>query len=215
VKRSVSVSCRKLAATSFAVIALILLMRAPAEAQGGPGVLPTGPRVDPEAARIRDEQQREMQLRNVGESEGARTDERAVRAAAKQLGEDFKRIQVIRNDVARSVVSGGALDFSRIAEQAAEVRKRALRMQGNLGLRPPEGDGGVRPAQTGYDERQMRDALAKLCHRIDNFVANPRFKSSSVVDVKGTQSASRDIQEIISLSENIKNSAESLSRKND
>jgi hypothetical protein len=212
VKRAVSVSFLKPAATSFAVVALIVLARASVAAQGPPASLPVGPRVDPEAARIRDEQQREMQLRNMGGS--GPTDERAVRSAAKQLGEDFKRIQVIRNDVASAVVSGGALDFSRVTAQAAEVRKRALRMQSYLGLRPPEGDAG-KSAQTEYDEKQMRDALAKLCHRIDSFVANPRFKSPSVIDVKGTESASRDIQEIISLSESIKSSAESLSRKND
>jgi hypothetical protein len=214
VKRVGSVPFQKLAFMSFAFVAMFLLTCAPVAAQGGPGTMPTGPSVDPAAARIRDEQQREMQLRNVGESEGARTDERAVRSAAKQLGEDFKRIQVIRNDGARAVVSGGALDFKRVAEQAAEVRKRAQRMQGFLGLRVTEADPGS-PEPTGYDEKQMRDALAKLCHRIDNFVANPRFKSPTVVDVKGTESASRDIQEIISLSANIKDSAESLSRKND
>jgi hypothetical protein len=188
---------------------MFLLMRAPVVAQDG---LPAGPRVDPAAARIREEQQREMQLRNIGRS--GPTDERTVRAAAKQLGEDFKRIQVIRNDVAGAVVSGAALDFGRVAEQTAEVRKRALRMQTYLGLRAPEVGGG-KTAQTEYDEKQLRDALAKLCHRIDSFVANPRFKSPSVVDVKGTESASRDIQEIISLSANIKSSAESLSRRKD
>src|SRR6201986_4401658 len=82
-KRAVFVSCRKLAAPAFAVAAMILAMQISGAAQGGPGTLPINPRIDSEAARIRDEQQREMQLRNVGESEGARTDERAVRAAAK------------------------------------------------------------------------------------------------------------------------------------
>ncbi|HST50458.1 MAG TPA: hypothetical protein VLJ61_00505 [Pyrinomonadaceae bacterium] len=192
---------------------MILSMQISSAAQGSPGPLPVNPRIDSAAARIRDEQQREMQLRNVGESEGARTDERAVRAAAKQLGEDFKRIQVIRNDVASAVTSGGALDFNRVAGQAAEVRKRAVRMQNYLGLRTPDGGAG-KDVQTEYDEKQIIDALAKLCHRIDSFVANPRFKSSAVVDVQGTASATRDIQEIVSLSASIKNSAESLSRKN-
>lgn len=209
-KRVGSVSCRKLAAMSFGFTAMFLLMRASVVAQDG---LPAGPRVDPAAARIREEQQREMQLRNMG-GHGP-TDERTVRAAAKQLGEDFKRIQIIRNDVAGAVVSGATLDFNRVAEQTSEVRKRALRMQTYLGLRPPEVGGGGKTAQTEYDEKQMRDALAKLCHRIDSFVSNPRFKSPSVVDVKGTESASRDIQEIISLSANIKSSAESLSRRKD
>jgi hypothetical protein len=197
---------------SFALAAMFLLMRASVVAQGT-GVRPTGPRIDPEAARIREEQQREMQLRNIGGS--GPTDERAVRAAATQLGEDFKRIQVIRNDVARAVTSGGALDYNRVAEQTAEVRKRAVRMQGYLGLRAPDKAADGQPPQAQYDRNQMRDALARLCHRIDSFVANPRFKSPGVADVQATENARRDVQAIISLSADIRGSAERLARSHE
>lgn len=175
---------------------------------------PAGPHRDPEIERIRDEQRREMQLRNGSETSAAagRTDERAVKAAVKQLNQDFKRIQVIRNDVAHALVSGGTLDYARISDEAAEVKKRALRMQTYLALqRAPSGlDEKGQAGETEFDEGRMKEALVRLCRRIDSFVANPRFKSPGVVDVEGTAKAGRDLQEIISLSNAVRSSAERL-----
>jgi hypothetical protein len=198
----------------LACAALLSAACATVVAQQGTGI-PAGPRIDPAVARVREEQQREMQLRNVETEAGQPANERTVRAAAKQLAEDFKRIQIIRNDVARAVLSGGALDYNRVAEQTAEVRKRAARMQDYLGLRAPDKTADGPPPQKEYDGSQMRDALAKLCHRIDSFVANPRFKSPGVADVQATESARRDVQAIISLSADIRGSAERLARSHE
>src|SRR5689334_20598885 len=150
-----------------------------------------------------------MILRSGGRhAEGAHADERAIKAAAEQLSQDFKRVQVIRNDLARAVTSGAALDFKHVSEEAAEVRKRSARMQTYLALR--EEGGGAKPqhedeAET-YDEPNLREAVARLCKRIDSFVANPRFKSPGVVDVDATAKAARDLREMIELSERIKGS---------
>ncbi|MFN2414478.1 MAG: hypothetical protein ABR603_04990 [Pyrinomonadaceae bacterium] len=163
--------------------------------------------------RMREQQQREAQLRRNPEGVEQPPDERAVKAAVKQLGEDFRRIQVIRNDVARVLVAGGALDYAHVSEQAVEVRKRALRMQGYLGLRDPgaevsrQHDGTAAP-----DEGQLKRALVLLCKRIDSFVANPRFKSPGVVDVEGDARAGRDLREIISLSDAVREGAARLGR---
>jgi hypothetical protein len=135
------------------------------------------------------------------------TNERAVKAAVKQLNEDFKRIQLIRNDVAHALVAGGVLDYERISDEAAELKKRALRMQTYLALRPPAGDEKAQGAEVEFDEGQMKAALVRLCRRIDSFVANPRFKSPGVVDVEATTRAGHDLREIISLSTGIRTSA--------
>jgi hypothetical protein len=205
--------------SAHAFASVVLLLSVAVAVQARQGTMPTGPRRDPEAERIRDEQQREMQLRNTGEAKAApATDERAVKAAVQQLNQDFKRVQVIRNDVARSLVTGGALDYERISEQAVELKKRALRMQTLLALRTGvEGKGQVevkgQTSEAGlddermFDEGRMKDALVRLCKRIDSFVANPRFKSPGVVDVEGTAKAGRDLREIISLSNAVHESA--------
>lgn len=165
--------------------------------------------------RIRDQQQREAQLRRKPEGVEHAPDERAVKAAVKQLGEDFRRIQVIRNDVARSLVGGGALDHARVSEQAAEVRKRALRMQTYMGLHDPKEGERRRQHDAGAaapGEGELKQALVRLCRRIDSFVASPRFKSPGVVDVGGDAKAGRDLREIISLSEAVREGASRLGR---
>lgn len=164
--------------------------------------------------RIRDQQRREMGLRRGGEEAGHPPDERAVKAAVKQLGEDFRRIQVIRNDVARALVGGGALDYARVSEQAVEVRKRALRMQTYLGLSDPK-EGEKRQHDAGAHapgEGELKQALVRLCKRIDSFVASPRFTSPGVVDVGGDAKTGRDLREIISLSEAVREGASRLGR---
>ena len=170
-------------------------------------------RRNPDIDRIRDQQRREAQLRRDPEGVEQPPDERAVKAAVKQLGEDFRRIQVIRNDVARALVRGTPLDYAHVSEQAVEVRKRALRMQNYLGLRDPKAEAGQQHDGTAApDEGQLKRALVLLCKRLDSFVANPRFKSPGVVDVEGDARAGRDLREIISLSDAVREGAARLGR---
>ncbi|HKG15053.1 MAG TPA: hypothetical protein VKB12_17145 [Pyrinomonadaceae bacterium] len=202
---------------SLAAASILLSLHAVCLAQG-PGV--SVPRVDPAVERIRDEQQRQMALRSGGHRDkDAPPDERAVKAAAEQLNEDFKRVQVIRNELARAVTSGNALDYRHVSEEAAEVRKRSLRMQTYLALREEEGDAGKKQHEeeetdaAAQDEKSLRGSLVRLCHRIDSFVANPRFKSPEVFNVDASAKAARDLREIIALSRQIKGGAERLGRK--
>jgi hypothetical protein len=200
-KRDHAITVRSFVAYAFAAVALLLVMPRANLAQG----------VDPEAERIRDEKQREMQLRNLGAG-APHSNEAVVKAALDQLNQDFRRIQIIRNDIAHALKVEGAIDYRRVSGQTAEVRKRALRMQSYLALRAA--DGKEEPAQVEYDGEQVKDALVRLCKRIDSFVANPKFTSPLVADVGGTADASRDLQEIIALSGAVKSSAERLGRKN-
>jgi len=169
-------------------------------------------RRNPDMDRIRDQQKREMQLRRGAGEAGHPTDERAVKAAVKQLGEDFRRIQLIRNDVARALVAGGALDYGRVSGQAAEVRKRALRMQTYLALRDEKAEESQHAAAPVPGEPELKGALVRLCKRIDSFVANPRFKSPDVVNVEGNERAGRDLREIIALSAAVRDGAERMVR---
>jgi hypothetical protein len=200
---------------ALATAAVLLSLQALCMAQGQGTPIVGTQRIDPAVERIRDEQQRQMALRSGGRrEEGAPADEQVVKAAAEQLNQDFKRVQVIRNELARAATSGSALDYKRVSDDAAEVKKRSVRMQTYLALRE-EGDGvKQQPVDAAaYDEANLREALARLCKRIDSFVANPRFKSPGVVDVDSTVKAARDLREVITLSERIKGSAERLGHK--
>jgi hypothetical protein len=204
VKNRLAVVASGRAARALCAAAILL---ASASAALGRQIPPSTPRRDPEVERIRDQKRREMQLRNLGESPERATDEQAVKAAVKQLNQDFQRIQVIRNEVARSLKRRSGLDYDRVAEQAAEVRKRALRMQGYLALTPRPEAGAGEPPRTEAHGGHLYGALVRLCKLIDSFVASPRFKSPGVVDVEADAKAGRDLREIISLSADIKESA--------
>jgi hypothetical protein len=199
---------------ALAVAALVLSLQALCAAQGAGTPIVGSQRIDPAVERIRDEQQRQMVLRSGGRrGDGEPADERAVKAAAEQLNEDFKRVQVIRNELAGAVTSGSALDFRHVSEEAAEVRKRSQRMQTYLALREEHDAAKQQQEETeadAPDEKTLRDSLVRLCHRIDSFVANPRFKSPDVVNVDANEKAARDLREIISLSRRIKGGAERL-----
>jgi hypothetical protein len=212
-KRDRAVTDRILVVHTFAAVALLLAIPLASFAQqSGVGGVPAGPHTDPEAARIRDEKQREMQLRNL-EASATHTNEKAIKAALDQLNQDFKRIQIIRNDIAHAINVEGTLDYKRVSDQSAEVKKRALRMQSYLALRGSGADVKAQAVQVEYDDKQIKDALVRLCKRIDSFVANPKFTSPLVADVGGTANASRDLREIIALSVGIRSSAERLSQK--
>ncbi len=213
-EREVSLATRSLLRATC-VAAIVLSAHALCRAQAGGTPIIGTPHVDPAVERIRDEQQRQMALRSGGRRDpNAPPDERAVKAAAEQLNEDFKRVQVIRNDIARAVTSGSALDYGRVSEEASEVRKRSLRMQTVLALREKEDANKQKhEGDAAYDEARLTEALVRLCHRIDSFVANPRFKSPGVVDVDATAKAARDLREMIDLSQKIKGGAERLGHK--
>jgi hypothetical protein len=179
----------------------------PARAQRGtiPGPPAPGDR-DP-MAEARERQQREAQLRSLGMPGGAKKeDRRGAEAAAEQMKDDFKNIQVLRNKVVRHLLSERPLDYKFIAEEAEEINKRAGRLKNYL-VRAAEGEK-KEPVEIG--EGLLRDALATMCKRIDSFTENPIFKVPAVVDVEQSAKADRDLRHILLLSDGIKKTAARL-----
>src|SRR5260370_12524037 len=105
---------------------------------------------------------------NVGVEE---QNQKLLQAAVVNMKEDFKRIQVLRNDIARNLVARKPLEYKLVAEQTAEINKRASRL--NVYMR----------ARAVADEKQnnspelksdhMIGALLSLCKLTDSFTQNP------------------------------------------
>ena len=139
-------------------------------------------------------------------------DQRGAKAAAEQVKQDFKRIQVLRNELARHLTAGRPLDYKVIADAAGELNKRAHRLGTHL---MPQTSGGhdERPrSQIELDGELIRPALITLCQRIDSFTGNPIFKVLGVVDVEQAAKAGGDLQGIIRLSARIKDGAERMNK---
>jgi hypothetical protein len=139
-------------------------------------------------------------------------DQRGTRAAAEQVKQDFKRIQVLRNDLARHLTSEGPLDYKTIAGTAGELNRRANRLRTYLVPQTPGGHDERPHSQIELEGELIRVALITLCQRIDSFTGNPVFKVLDVVDVEQAAKASGDLQGIIRLSARIKDGAERMNK---
>src|SRR5687768_10245357 len=80
---------------------------------------------------VRERQQREAQLRSAEMVVGAarKVDTRELEAAAKKMREDFKGIQLMRNNVVRHLLSEKPLVYKFIATETEGINKRANRLK--------------------------------------------------------------------------------------
>jgi hypothetical protein len=157
-------------------------------------------------------QEREAMLRGAALLSKPIDDQRGVEAAAEQVKEDFKRIQVLRNNLARHLTSEAPLDYKTIADAAGELNKRAGRLGTHLLPQTSGGHDEKPPNQIALDGALMKSALITLCQRIDSFTGNPVFKVLDVVDVEQANKAGGDLRGIIRLSARIKDGAERMNK---
>ena len=118
-----------------------------------------------------------------------------------QIREDFWRIQLANDELSTSLSSQAAIDSRLIAKTAAKIRTRAQRLKENLGL--PRAEKDSRP-QTGLEATDFRSSIATLSKLIDSFVSNPILSQKHVVDATLSLEVSRDLEDIIALSGNLK-----------
>ena len=141
--------------------------------------------------------------------------QKRVQAAIVNMKDDFKRIQVLRNDIARNLVAGKPLEYKLVADQTAEINKRSSRLNIYMQARVPD-----EQKQNIADElksEEMVSALVKLCKLIDRFTENPALKNAATVDSKDIAkskedkaNADRDLLAIIKLSASIQKKSGSL-----
>jgi len=139
-------------------------------------------------------------------------DQARIDAAIKQIKDDFKEIQIIRNEMVHNLVANKPLDYKLISNEAAEINKRADRLK--TFLMPPDAELKDKDpkAHVEFTNDEMKGALVQLCNRIVSFIENPVLKSPGTVDVEQSARAGGDLLVIIELSGNIKRSAERLNK---
>ncbi len=192
-----------------AVCVFMLTISSAQAQQTGPP--PVGNR-DP-FAEVRERQQREAQLRSAEMMGGVKKlDKRSAEVAAEQMREDFKTLQIRRNNLARHLLSEKPLDYKFIASETEEINKRAGRLKSHLLREVPEDEKKGQEKQVEIRDAQMKDALLTMVKRIDSFTENPVFKVPDVVDVQQSAKANRDLRHILLLSEGIRKTAERLNK---
>jgi hypothetical protein len=162
----------------------------------------------------RNREVREANLRNTeAKVEIERIDQKRVAAAIKQVKDDFKQIQVVRNEMVRNLLADKPLDYKLIAGETEEIHKRADRLKTFLMPPVPNRDKEQPRSQIEFDDREMKDALVRLCNLIAGFIDNPVLNTPDKIDVEQSTKAGGDLLSIIELSGNIKRSAERLNKQ--
>jgi hypothetical protein len=160
----------------------------------------------------RERQNRELQLRNAGGLGAAVNglNQQRLNASIEQVKQDFKRIQIIRNEMVAGLLADKPLDYKHVAEQTGEINKRTIRLKAFLMQPVPDEKEKEQKAQAELNNDEIKGALVKLCNLIFSFTENPILKNPGTVDVQQSVKAGRDLLSIVEISSTIKKSAERL-----
>jgi hypothetical protein len=128
----------------------------------------------------------------------------------KKIKDDFRDLQSLNNKMMADAWLQDALDYSSIAEMVSKIRSKANDLKDGLSL--PESENSrtdlKMPAVTTV--RQFREQLLLLDKTLMRFVTNPVFQAANTVDVNLAKKASDDLEQVISLTFDLKQNAQKL-----
>lgn len=129
-----------------------------------------------------------------------------------QINEDFQRIQVIHNEIVRMLQPDKSLNYDRLADLTGDMKKRGGRLRENLALPEPDKNDSGHANSDAIDEAHIKKTIADLHDVVASFVANPIFKNLGVVDAKVIDAATKDLDNMIDLSDEIKKESKLLGK---
>jgi hypothetical protein len=190
----------------LAVVAFVCLAQTRAHAQAKPSQQQTNP---PDAGSRYPNPDMEVRAIEL-EREKAKRDPGAILG---EINEDLHRLQALNEEMTKASADGQQLDFKYVLGSTAEVKKRALRLKTDLAL-PQNGKDEKRNDLKEADNGQLQPGLSMLNKLIDGFLHNPIFNGGEVgaLDPHLTAQARRDLEDIITLSEKLRKTADKLNK---
>ncbi|MCI0489267.1 MAG: hypothetical protein L0229_21960 [Blastocatellia bacterium] len=162
----------------------------------------------------REREQREAMLRTTETKANLdKAEKRRIEAAILQVKEDFRAIQIVRNEMVRNLLAAKPLDYNLISEETAEINERAVRLKMYLMPPVPEDKEKIPRKQVEFTDEEMKGALVELCNLIAGFIDNPVLKNPDTVDVEQSTKAGSDLLSVIELSGSIRKSVERLNKR--
>jgi hypothetical protein len=169
-------------------------------------------RTNNERRRQQEMSKREYQLRNLGAAGNNAVDDKQKKALMAQVEQDFNRILLLHNQIARAISSETTLDYRFVSDAAGEIKKRSARLQATLALGEPATEKQGLKESTELDKDELRPALLTLCKHIKDFVTNPIIDIPGTVDAEHLVKARRDLASVIMLSGLIRKKADQLGK---
>lgn len=170
----------------------------------------------PAHAQRREDKRAEMEARRralrglsdvAARPRGKRAD---TRPSYQQVAEDFEQLQLRNHYLTVAAFEAAQPDYGQITEQAAEVRRRAARLKATLALPAVKDEQKPKSAAGAHTPEGIRAAITSLDALVKSFVWNPIFQRPDVLDKENATRASRELEEILRLSEQVRHSAEGL-----
>jgi hypothetical protein len=154
--------------------------------------------------RQKDMQSREWALTHVSD-EVSRHFGPQNKPSLPQMREDFHQLQVVNNELMKSVFVKNSIDPKRILASMIEIRKRATRLKSSLALGESEELDRKINARNGTppEKFELSPTLLLLDRAVMNFVNNPLFHQPKVLDSKLAIQAENELGEILRLAEAI------------
>jgi hypothetical protein len=166
------------------IVRLILVLMAFAAAQG------QSPRSNPSDLR-----QREWELSHIPDQVNSHFN-REDKASPPQIRADFRRLQIVNNDLMKRFFVLHSTDARTIKSALGEIHKLAGRLHTCLTLSAPV------PREASVAEKpQFGPGLLQLDRAVMSFVNNPVFQEAKVMDATLARQAGDDLNEIVRLSE--------------
>jgi hypothetical protein len=139
------------------------------------------------------------------------TESESVRLSRfKKIKGDFRDLQSLNNKMMADAWLQDALDYSSIADMISKIRDRASDLKDGLSLPASETPPSASKMPNVTTVRQFREELLLLDKTIMRFVSNPVFQAAKTVDVNEAKKASDDLEQIISLTDHVKQTAQRL-----
>lgn len=167
-----------------------------------------------ERARQREEEEHRRRFEHIkdeGFKKPAVVDPRLKQALLAQIKEDFGLIQVLNNEMIR-VAFADQLDYEILAAKASDLKRRAARLRDSIRFYELKDEKKSQTYQDAVNTTQLKQSLLTLRRLINRFVNSPLFQKPGVIDVQQSVQTSRDLRDIIELSDIIKRSAKKLDK---
>ena len=139
--------------------------------------------------------------------------EKVRRPSYREVAEDFEQLQVRNYNLAGVLEPGAQVDFRVIEEEAGQVRHRAGRLKSALALPYAKDEAEAKRAEEALTPERIKSAIASLDKLVNSFAWNPVFHNPDVLDAENSSKAGRELEDILRLSEWIKEGARALGKK--
>ena len=127
----------------------------------------------------------------------------------KKIKDDFRDLQSLNNKMMADAWLQDTIDYSSIAEMVSRIQNKGTDLKEGLSLPESEKPAALK-MPTVTTVRQFREELLLLDKTIMRFVTNPVFQAANTVDVNLAKKASDDLEQIISLTSDLKQNAQKL-----